>query len=461
MTMPNKKANQSDRISDLPSNVVDGILANLKIRDLVRTSILSKKWRYTWTSAPHLCFDVDFYQRFRPPEDPEPVGFDDDFDPWFWHLDNPYPDRVICKTITDVLMLHNGPIHKFSIHIPERYRFRLSTEKLNMWIPFMSRDIKHLELLTYQTEEDPQYPMLDILLSCKELTCFKLRSFNLSIPPNFCGFKKLRELHLYYIQFEPRALESFISSCPVLEKLNIEYCEIPGCDYLVISSPSLKVLVLDLIDIESICLKEARSLIDFTLTGYLAKGFIKVWPKIKRFSLDCWEKIVDADVIPSMLLTGSFSSLEYLKLDELNFDDKGDILYFVSLLKSAPNLIELVIKHYYVGTRRVLGHLEELESDSCCLKLQTVKIYIGASSHHAMSLIKFILANSPLLKTLTLYRIYDEFDAPILLNFLQDLLRMKRASPAAQVDFLHSTYGQRHLIIGHDKVLDDVTKINY
>ncbi|XP_058749889.1 F-box/FBD/LRR-repeat protein At1g13570-like [Vicia villosa] len=405
-----KKANENDRISDLPCNVIDGILVNLKLRDQVRTSILSRKWRYMWTSAPHICFDEEFFKCFQPDG-------------------SPHPDPVVCKTITDVLKLHNGPIHKFSI---DKRPFWIELEDLNTWIPFMSKDIKHLELLTFRSSEN-----LDILLSCKELTCFKLGSFNLSIPPNFCGFKKLLELHFVHIEFESGAFEIFMSGCPCLEKLSIEDCEGPGCDYLVISSPSLKVLVLKLSYTNSICLKEAKNLIDFTLKGYLAKGFIKILPKIKRFSLDRWEKIIDADVIPSMLLTRSFSSLEYLKLDDLNLNEKEEVFYFVSLLESAPNLTELVIKNYeYIGaTRKVLGHLEELESRSCCLKLQTVKIYIAANSHHVMSLIKFILANSPLLKTLTLYCIYYEVDVPMLLNFFQDLLRLKRASPRAQVNF--------------------------
>ncbi|CAK8543161.1 unnamed protein product [Lathyrus sativus] len=319
MTLLNKKANQNDRISDLPSNVIDGILGNMKVRDQVRTSILSTKWRYMWTSAPHFCFDDDFYQRFM-------------------DLNDPYP--VMYKTITNVLMLHNGPIHKFSIYVSRHYEFNISMENLNKWIPFMSRDIKHLELVTHGPEKDQ---MPGILFSCKELTYFKVSSFNLSIPPNFCSFKKLLELHLESCdEIESSALESFMSGCPILEKLTIGLC--CGCDHLVISSPSLKVLVLRWIDTKSICLKKANNLIDFTLTTYAGRGFTKSLPKIKRFSFAKWRKIPFPDIIPPTLLTSSFSSLEYLKVDYLNSNDKREMLYFVSVLKSAPKLIELDIK---------------------------------------------------------------------------------------------------------------------
>lgn len=255
-------ANQNDGITDLPSNVIDVILGNLKIRDQVRTSILSTKWRYMWTSAPHLCFDDDFYQRF--------LVLDD-------------PDAAVSKTITDVVMLHNGPINKFSIRIYEDFDFEITVEDINLWIPFMSRDVKHLELVTHCIFKD--YTS-HILFSCKELTYFKFSSFTLSIPPNFCGFKKLLELHLVFVEFESSTLESLISGCPFLEKLIIELCD--GFEYLDISSPTLKVLLVELdYDIKSICLKKAKNLVDFTLDANhnSLSGLFKSLPKLKRFSM--------------------------------------------------------------------------------------------------------------------------------------------------------------------------------
>lgn len=65
-----------------------------------------------------------------------------------------------------------------------------------------------------------------------------------------------------------------------------------------------------------------------------------------------------------MLLTRSFSSLEYLKLDDLNLNDKGDILYLVRVLESAPSLIELVIKQVSMKT-----YASYLVSYSCILTL--------------------------------------------------------------------------------------------
>ena len=54
-----------DRISDLPSHLIDFILQRLPLQDVVRTSLLSSKWRYKWTSIPKLDFSNDFFQKCR------------------------------------------------------------------------------------------------------------------------------------------------------------------------------------------------------------------------------------------------------------------------------------------------------------------------------------------------------------------------------------------------------------
>lgn len=54
-----------DRISDVPCNVIDDILKHLHIQDLVRTSILSRNWRYMWISVPQLEFDEKFFLYVR------------------------------------------------------------------------------------------------------------------------------------------------------------------------------------------------------------------------------------------------------------------------------------------------------------------------------------------------------------------------------------------------------------
>ncbi|XP_058756664.1 F-box/FBD/LRR-repeat protein At1g13570-like isoform X1 [Vicia villosa] len=432
MTLLNKKANENDQISYLPGNVIDAILGNLEIKDQVRTSILSKNWRYMWTSAPQLHFDQDFFNTFM-------------------HLDDPNP--VISKIITDVLMLHSGPIHKFTLYLPyDSAYFDMEVEYLNIWIPILSRKgIKYLDFVNFNSVPD-EIPY--IIFSCKELTYLKFGGFNMSIPPDFCGFKKLLELHLDMLVFEPGALETLVSGCPFLEKLIIESCD--GYEYLDISSPTLKVLEIVLRDdMKSISLEKATNLVDFTLdvNGIRVYGLIKSLPKIKRLSVrksmyGKKEKYPYADIIPLTLLASSFNSLEYLQLHDMSLNEKGELLYVVSVLKSAPRLTEFAI-YQSCNNDDTSDYFEELQEcwwlrleleEYCWLGLQIVDIYLGGSPHHAMSLTQFILLNSPLLETLTFNYCYKELDAPMLLKISQELLLMERVSPKAQVEFNHSTF---------------------
>lgn len=266
MTRSNKKASCGDRISNLPSNVINGILERLNVVDLVRTGILSRKWRYMWTSVPQLNFKRKFFNKYE-------------------HLE----DLEISRIITEVLMVHNGPVYKFTLHIPYDSAYMISIEYLDKWILLLSRSgIKYLEVVN---EGAVPVDMPSHVFSCQELTNFKFFGFNLSTPSNFCGFRSLLNLHLSYISFESGALESLISGCPKLEELLISCCF--GFECIDFSAPTLKVLRIDFgQDIKPICLAKAESLNDLTLTTYPEndeKGkisdLIKSLPKIQTLTL--------------------------------------------------------------------------------------------------------------------------------------------------------------------------------
>ncbi|GAU51734.1 hypothetical protein TSUD_243550 [Trifolium subterraneum] len=399
MTLSNKKANRGDhidRISDLPCNVIDGILKHLTIHELVCTSLLSRKWRYVWNTVSQLVFCEDFFSRFE-------------------DLDDPGPE--INRTITDVLFQHNGPIYKFTLDIPLESNFLISTEYLNKWILFLSRrGIKKLLLFNYGTLSDK---VPSNVFSCQELTHFWFCGFNLSVHPNFCGLKSLLVLYLLNNTYEFGAIETLLSGCPLLKELTIEILQ----------------------DIKSICLEKAKNLIELRLmvNHERVSGLIKSLPKIQRLTLESYvsgDKTFYADIIsPSQLI-----SLKYMKLEGVNLAERGELLYIVRVLKSASNLVELVIQSYSDNCEQEPYQLEELGCNSCCFsQLQTVNINVGSDNFkHAMSLMRFILANSSSLKTLA-FKVHfgDKLDPVALLSISRDLLLMERASQRARIEFTH------------------------
>jgi hypothetical protein len=244
MTRSIKKANRGDHIDRyLPGNVIDGIVKHLNIPELLRTSVLSTKWRYMWKSVPELEFSEDF----------------------FFRIDNRFHSvPEILRIIMKVLFLHNGPIYRFSLDIPCLFNFNITTDNLNKWILVLSRKgIKDLELLYHPTvyKKMPSH-----IFSCQELTRFRFTGFNLSVPPNFRGLNNLLDLCLERNSYEFGALENFITGCPLLEKLSIKLFG----------------------DMYSVCLKKAKNLTDLTFTVKDVKASILIKslpPKIQRLAI--------------------------------------------------------------------------------------------------------------------------------------------------------------------------------
>ncbi|TVT96734.1 hypothetical protein EJB05_58050, partial [Eragrostis curvula] len=57
----------ADRLSDLPDELLHHVMSFIKAWEVVRTCVLSRRWRYLWASAP--CIDVRFRSFCEPVED--------------------------------------------------------------------------------------------------------------------------------------------------------------------------------------------------------------------------------------------------------------------------------------------------------------------------------------------------------------------------------------------------------
>ncbi|KAK1375078.1 hypothetical protein POM88_031271 [Heracleum sosnowskyi] len=84
---------KKDIISDMPQSLIDTILMKLPIRDAVRTSILSTKWRFQWATMTQLVFDENC-------------------------VPAPFTPQKLTNFVMACLFLHDGPIHKFKLFTP-------------------------------------------------------------------------------------------------------------------------------------------------------------------------------------------------------------------------------------------------------------------------------------------------------------------------------------------------------
>ncbi|KAF7827909.1 F-box/FBD/LRR-repeat protein [Senna tora] len=383
-----------DLISELPRNVIDHILEILPIRDAVRTSILSRKWKNMWLTVPRLEFADSFFEI--------PQGHE------------------IPRVITEILLQHDGLLEQFILCIPREYPTRVRC--LSLWIRYLSRSgIRDLMLVNDQP--DP-YEIPSHLFSCLNLAYLDITNFAMKPPPpDFGGFKSLTGLHMFSIRIESDVLESLISGCPLLVNLSISGCI--GFDCLSISAPNLQVLViLDHRAFKSICLKNLKNLVDLNiiLNGHMEDleggrrsnlvDYFSSLPKVEKLHLaGSYITFLSLGYIPETL-PNMIYSLKHLQLCGISFNNPRHISLLVCLLKSSPNLVEFDVKISNLESLPVFSCFGEPVSNFCSFnQLRTVFIIVDTIFEPAVGLAKYILANSPLLEILSFMIDHKQSDA--------------------------------------------------
>lgn len=207
-----------DRISELPPNVQETILCLLPIEDAVRTSVLSKKWRNCWTMMPQLIFDYYFVNRIM-----DKLGQD---------CGDELMAYKFVSAINKSLLLHKGPIIKFSLTIPpHKCNAEIVHDYINQWIPLLStKGIKQLVVRDFKLQEVTAH-----YFSSLDLTHLTLFRVWFPYTPANGRFTHLTDLHLVDATCN---LGQSIFDCPVLENLTLIDCK--GLFHTNFRSPKLK-----------------------------------------------------------------------------------------------------------------------------------------------------------------------------------------------------------------------------
>ncbi|XP_071735674.1 F-box/FBD/LRR-repeat protein At1g13570-like [Rutidosis leptorrhynchoides] len=190
----------SDIISSLPQNIIDTILTLMPIRDALRTSVLSKKWRYYWTTMPTLVFDHNLVRTISG------AGI--------------LLKYKLVNAIFHVLLIHRGPT---------TLTFDLDVNKLGMTTEFdqiilylSSRiNVKDLSINTSYTI----YKLPTSFFLIQGLESLELINCDFEPPVSFNGFNKLRNMHFQDVQVSAEVLKHFLSSCPLLENIVLIHYE--------------------------------------------------------------------------------------------------------------------------------------------------------------------------------------------------------------------------------------------
>ncbi|XP_077248187.1 F-box/FBD/LRR-repeat protein At1g13570-like [Tasmannia lanceolata] len=412
-----------DMISNLPENIIDTILVRLSLKDAVRTSILSSKWRFKWVTIPQLVFD----KQCKPPQS----------------TDKTLNTLKLVNIIDQVLLHHKGSIHKF------RCSYYLhNCSDIDRWIIFLWRnEIKEFIL---DISGDEHYKVPSCLFLCREMSHLELYFCVFKPPSTFKGFCNLTTLDLQRVIITNNTLEWLISSCPVLERLILQ--NIDNITHLRIHAPNLRysnlggvfeVLCFENTSLLSTLIIDSHSAV--TTSKYLEQGetcnLIKAHGSLHRLeSLELCNyslQVLALGDIPNRFPT-TYDCLKKITL-KINIANSKEISAALCLCKSSPKLQELVIS-VYSDAEATFGLVElvfwEAPEQLDCLfnYLKTVKMTEILGTTIDMKFIKLILTSAPVLETLY-FQIAKNMVSEKLKIF-EELLRFRRASPEAEIIYL-------------------------
>ncbi|KAK8469952.1 hypothetical protein PHAVU_004G016400 [Phaseolus vulgaris] len=171
-----------DRISNLPDSILCYVLSFLPTKEVVATSVLSKRWNLLWRSVTSLDFDL-------------PGG--DEYG-------NEVAYSRFLLSVYSFLFTRNmeQPLHKLLLGKTVRVSGRL----------------QHLDLSLF-----PVIAVPSVVFSCKTLVVLKLTYLALK-NISFVDFPLLKILHLICVSFSKDSdlLQQFLSGSPNLEDLKVK-----------------------------------------------------------------------------------------------------------------------------------------------------------------------------------------------------------------------------------------------
>lgn len=413
-----------DRITELPDIALEMILQKLPLLDAVRTSILSKKWRYEWKMVSKLLLGFEFFDT----------------------IDQKAPEIAYPSLVKGILLNHTGPLHELIIYIPELDPPRIEEINLAIHIALKSG----IRELTVFTASPGSHALPSFLFSfADQLTTLKWTDCVFNPPPEVRGFPNLETLELISAYSNLHILSSFISNCPKLR--NIALTELDNLDqHLCIHAPSLEVFSMEG-SFGSVLLLEAQNLVSLRIFWEdLRMDYEKSLPyndyTVQFFSNLCNIKYLELGGFISALLGANcvprkLTELGNLKIIDVLCVDLGrprDFRCLLTLFRSSPNLQQLGITMCRDEDRCEDPYFPfDFEDCLDCRfhHLRTVKISEIMGTRAELKMIEILLRLAPVLQIMSI-KVNSNVGIDAKFEILQQLLRFSRASPVAQIVWL-------------------------
>ncbi|KAM0060415.1 putative F-box domain, leucine-rich repeat domain superfamily, F-box-like domain superfamily [Helianthus debilis subsp. tardiflorus] len=415
-----------DRISTLPQPILETILSLLPTEEAARTSILSREWRYKWTTIPKLRFTL----RNTTSELTSDIAST--------------REKMDMNGLHQVLLLRQGPIHELSLSMQD-YWEHYDCFEFDQIILHLSRN--H---------------------AIKKLTLNGLRS------EDIC----LGSLYLKDVKISTKSLLHLLSNCPSLKSLDIgeldDKCTtnellkcLPVIAHLTISTRYFKWLVLDPVPqelptslihlkylrLEGMCIDE-----DYRLAFHI---LIKCSPNLERFELE-------VDNIQQILLLRQGPIYELTLQLPVNEDAGLELDPIVSHLSRNHMVKKLKLYRWdalcgYGGPISIFSfhHLRDLDISDA--ELYHPPIFNGFASLESLSLrdvvipkktLLHLLLNCPSLKSFCLHVLsYDKCTINELLECLPVIEHLNTSTHISEWVVLNSVPQEHPTSLNHLRYL--------
>ncbi|XP_057818831.2 F-box/FBD/LRR-repeat protein At1g13570 isoform X2 [Cryptomeria japonica] len=421
-----------DAFYPLPDSLLSFILTKMPIKDAVKSSVLSKRWRFLYTQMSDLTFSPTLVLG---PDSPS--------------LNSLLVSRLE-NIISNILLLHSHNLEAFHLHNNgfDHNQRRFSRENVCKWVRHASRcNIQHLTLSDHHVpalfceccralKETPP----PALFSCSRLVTLYLYDYSLtSIPDNFDGFPCLITCRLKNVRLTDESLVSFISLCPLLQKLEITADDLLG-NVVIFSST-----------IEHLHMQHARSLSVNCpklkiMSGLMCGDLIVNGVRFYEFSSVIWHLEMDhGSTLRELSMDFSvakFSTSRFLHIVGNCQTLKELVIYLGDIREIKMDAPLLNLFHMLPNLQRlhIMGSfLLECARDPIpdCLafphvNLKKIRVEVLEFDSKEIAAISCLLQSMPSLETMEI-RLPDEDDEGRCMNFFKDILYLRRASLLARI----------------------------
>jgi len=208
--------------SELPDSIISYIFSKLALKDLVKTSTLSKRWVHEWGLRTDLNFDRHTMFDSNTIQD-LPNTF-----PLFQrlHFQSEFATRL------DQFMFHykGAIIHSIRVKFPlvnSLHGDAISNAINRLISKGIAKGVKRIELLLSSNSVSSYILPLTLLSGNHSLTYLHLQSCLIGEHLDYSGFNNLTTLVLDLICVMPKQIQSLCSNCTQLVDLTLDQCQFP------------------------------------------------------------------------------------------------------------------------------------------------------------------------------------------------------------------------------------------